>query len=355
MPLNIEYTRNGKPNIIFNNYKYRESYPLKGGEIVWRCLGRTCNATVKTDPDKTTVIIGNGKHSGPHPVTMRSLTSPSTPRTTTPNTTPNGPSAAESGTSIETALPRPSPVAAAAAVADADLPHTPLNVSSQPTCSNNTSTPLLTDIELENKLLKDEVCKLKNQLQTLLDHSIQNDLRLLEYTDQVFAPNSTSSEAENVTSKIDTGVQCSMQTECRDSRCAELKSVVCRLRTTIEVLEADNSELKNTLSSCVCKGNDNKNHKTDWVEVRQNKSAPLKVSNSYGVLSDNIDRLQSHKKHNSNNKTKLKQNKPRQKQYKPRKQTNDVRASLHYTAPKINFSFVNIESDSHGRHIAGLV
>ncbi|KAG8269578.1 hypothetical protein J6590_104665 [Homalodisca vitripennis] len=48
----------------------------KNGEKVWRCLGKTCGATVTTNPDITAVISCKPQQSGHHSVTMRSLASP---------------------------------------------------------------------------------------------------------------------------------------------------------------------------------------------------------------------------------------------------------------------------------------
>ncbi|XP_046666806.1 mucin-7-like [Homalodisca vitripennis] len=46
--------------------------------------GRQLSASIKTDSDVTTVSVSNAKHSGEHPVTMRSLLSPQLqPRPTT--------------------------------------------------------------------------------------------------------------------------------------------------------------------------------------------------------------------------------------------------------------------------------
>ncbi|KAG8271141.1 hypothetical protein J6590_069027 [Homalodisca vitripennis] len=42
----------------------------------WCCMEPSCGATIKSDSERTTVAKVNNKHSGPHPVTMRALTSP---------------------------------------------------------------------------------------------------------------------------------------------------------------------------------------------------------------------------------------------------------------------------------------
>lgn len=77
MSFTIEKSKSGKPCIIFDNYKFREGYAARCGDITWRCLGKTCNATIKTDAEKKTIICTSIKHTGHHPVTLRSLSSPS--------------------------------------------------------------------------------------------------------------------------------------------------------------------------------------------------------------------------------------------------------------------------------------
>ncbi|KAG8241680.1 hypothetical protein J6590_081790 [Homalodisca vitripennis] len=73
MTLLVEHSKNGKPLILVNNYKYRESHCLKNGDRAWRCLGGKCGATVRTNADATLLVSSGGKHQGPHLVTMRTL------------------------------------------------------------------------------------------------------------------------------------------------------------------------------------------------------------------------------------------------------------------------------------------
>lgn len=54
MSLTVHVSKYGKPHITFDNYKLRESYSAKNGNVTWHCLGRTCYATIKTDAKKTT-------------------------------------------------------------------------------------------------------------------------------------------------------------------------------------------------------------------------------------------------------------------------------------------------------------
>ncbi|KAG8254846.1 hypothetical protein J6590_106945, partial [Homalodisca vitripennis] len=72
------------------------------GEIIWRCLGRNCGATIKSNSERTTVTTVNCKHSGPHPVTMRALTSPRMS-----SSLPATPPAAETTTPRSSTTPSP--------------------------------------------------------------------------------------------------------------------------------------------------------------------------------------------------------------------------------------------------------
>ncbi|KAG8335287.1 hypothetical protein J6590_072274 [Homalodisca vitripennis] len=83
MDFTLDYTQKGRPCIIFLKHKYRLKRTLVNGDISWCCLGKNCGASVRTDSHKTVLTVVNEKHSGQHPVTMRSLTpdSPPTPLT----------------------------------------------------------------------------------------------------------------------------------------------------------------------------------------------------------------------------------------------------------------------------------
>ncbi|KAG8335070.1 hypothetical protein J6590_077424 [Homalodisca vitripennis] len=81
MKFTIELSQKGKPCLHYDGYKYREHRTLVNGDINWRCLGRTCGASVRTDQNRTELTVCNKKHSGTHPVTMHTLSqSPATPR-----------------------------------------------------------------------------------------------------------------------------------------------------------------------------------------------------------------------------------------------------------------------------------
>ncbi|KAG8264130.1 hypothetical protein J6590_017148 [Homalodisca vitripennis] len=192
MMFEIELTRNGRPNILIKNHKYRESYTVKSGEIIWRCLGRTCGATVKTNEEKTSITVTQSKHSGPHPVPRRALSSPSVPSpnhvgaTSTPSLTaspvPTAPATTPRRTGAATLSPAP-----VADVTPDDL-HPTLNC------------PLMEQLQ-----------RLKNQLTCVLDHSIESDMRLIQYTDQVFVANTPLLDLPTRASVTRCSVQCDLR------------------------------------------------------------------------------------------------------------------------------------------------
>lgn len=84
MTLLFEPVISGKPHMVLGKHKIRESYTLKSGKILWRCLDRNCKASIKPDAEWTDLILANNTQSDPHPITRRSMSSPqpmSTPKT----------------------------------------------------------------------------------------------------------------------------------------------------------------------------------------------------------------------------------------------------------------------------------
>lgn len=79
----LEESKIGRDTVLFNNYKYRECYSVKSGDIVWRCLGKSCKASIRTNSGKTAIFTANETHTGPHPVTMRTM-SPLSSKNQTP-------------------------------------------------------------------------------------------------------------------------------------------------------------------------------------------------------------------------------------------------------------------------------
>lgn len=335
MSIKLETTKNGKPNILFRNYKYRESHKLKSGEIVWRCLGRICSSTIKTDENQTTIISSNLTHKGPHPVTMRTLTPQ--PSTSTPNTTPS----AASNTSTPRASPSP---------ASTDTP-----------VSSHTPTPApCCELQEENIQLRSEVDALNTEMKNLLDHTIENDTRLLEFTEEVFLANTPREIETPECAKIDRAVQCEPPPRCQDPRCTEMENLVQRLKISIEVLEAEICTLKNEAAQRM---QDSLN--TDWYCIDKKRPTSFFTTNKFDIFNkykENVDR-------------------PNQWQVEPTKITkHDVPRNTHTSRKKYQTSksifekpkkkitkqfhnknlsnvckIVNIEGDSHCRHLASLI
>ncbi|KAG8310104.1 hypothetical protein J6590_070200 [Homalodisca vitripennis] len=112
-------------------------------------------------------------------------------------------------------------------------------------------------MQAENSSLRTQVAELRKQLQDVLDHTIESDRRLLQFTDELFVVNPSRNETPSTSSSvgdtipIEPGEQRS--TECKNRQCTEVRDLVNSLKTTIEVLEAEIEQLKSGSSSCPCK------------------------------------------------------------------------------------------------------
>jgi len=209
MDFTIEVSSKGKPIILYKNFKFRESHTLKSGSISWRCLGRDCKASIKTNADKTSVTEVSLKHTGRHPVTLRSLTpnqrSPalssasSTSRPSTPNKTSSGDTdiSLPPSLSLSQLISTPHTLRSHTSKLPALQP-TPKFESPTPSFDVQTCNPTAPDIAHqcqnntileENATLKIETNSLRQQVKELLDHSIESDTRLLQFTDKIFVAN----------------------------------------------------------------------------------------------------------------------------------------------------------------------
>ncbi|KAG8329911.1 hypothetical protein J6590_075843 [Homalodisca vitripennis] len=390
----LELSKSGKPHILYDNFKYRESYSLKNGEVVWRCLGKTCSATIKTDESKKELITVNAKHTGHHPVTMRSLSTPqrnisppsaslaaelgtSTPRVSSPaaepgTSTPRVSSpAAEPGTSTPrvsspaaepgTSTPRVSSPAAepgkSTSRAPSPAPAAPCDVDP----SSPAAIPLVvSEWEIENSKLKKELELLKEDRKKILNHSIESDTRLLQFTDQVFVAGSRQRHLTR-----DQAVQCE-SVGCLDSRCAENRNLLASLRTTIEVLEAEVAALRAEKKTCECF----KEGDGEWT-IQKNRKLYIKLQNRYHLLPEEKNTIPSRSKTinkkiekqevNKNIKSNSKNiNKAKKKQHARRKNNNRVKTSQLQSdnmgsRKTLDFSSVVIEGDSHARGLAALL
>ncbi|KAG8307513.1 hypothetical protein J6590_018386 [Homalodisca vitripennis] len=172
-------------------------------------------------------------------------------------------------------------------------------------------------MQAENSSLRTQVADLRKQLQDVLDHTIESDRRLLQFTDELFVVNPSRNETPSTSSSvadtrpIEPGEQRS--TEYKNRQCTEVRDLVNSLKTTIEVLEAEIELLKSGSSSCPCKEVKEENS-TQWThEQNQNKHKRLK---------------KQHKQKTRNTET---------------------------SVTPVVFSTVVVEGDSHVRSLAGLV
>ncbi|KAG8315035.1 hypothetical protein J6590_079196 [Homalodisca vitripennis] len=383
MEFSLEKTKTGKPCILYNDNKYRQYRILKNGQISWRCLGRNCGASLKTDPDIKSVIVSGRRHTGPHPPASTPTNWSSTPTSTV-------------SISVSTATASP-PVAMSLALSPERTPLSSLvsatlspdvtMAASSSVLSPSTSTdtpspigtndmdsipaasmPLIRELIVENARLKEEIAQLKTERSDLLNHLIQSDTRLLQYTDQIFVANVSDSDAKSSADEsrrtfADFGVQCELTPDLTKSTvCTVEKSdfsvqcnfltelaqetdeLICSLRTTVEVLEAKVQCLGGKQKPTSCTSEKEK----PWVEVKgkeRNKSKHLKTQQNQ-KQTKNFNRL--------NNFTVGKT-------YGTRKNKNIITPKNTYQQPSStsdNLSkvkSVTIEGDSHARHIAGLL
>ncbi|KAG8331619.1 hypothetical protein J6590_037080 [Homalodisca vitripennis] len=123
----------------------------------------------------TKVTVCNDKHSGVHPVTMRTLSSPlQRPATVVYPYPPHHRLTAVPPASRTLAYSTPGPDV----VPPSKLPYASPSTPLQPASENT--------LLIENARLKAEVAKLKTEVKVILDHLIESDQRLLQFTDTIF-------------------------------------------------------------------------------------------------------------------------------------------------------------------------
>lgn len=99
--------------------------------------------------------------------------------------------------------------------------------------------------------LKKEIeASVKQQVETKLSHSTESDTRLLQFKDKLFVIKTSAVMTESIKHDITPGysdmctmanieVQCDLSVVCQDQQRDENRSIIQRMKTTIEVLEAD--------------------------------------------------------------------------------------------------------------------
>ncbi|KAG8329479.1 hypothetical protein J6590_084912 [Homalodisca vitripennis] len=202
---------------------------------------------------------------------------------TTPSTAPPGPDTPRSGSSTasaSTSVPDTPPAL--------DTPCTPCTgpVYSTPgqvsvltvTPSGGLPSGSPDDLVEEIVILRKEIERLKNEYQGFLNHTIESDTRLLQFTDEIFTVNNSPrvNQIVRASATVDCGIQCELPLDpplepaspavdfggqCDLSknpvssvvcRCADSTELLSEFKTTIEVLEAENLCIKNQLQTCDC-------------------------------------------------------------------------------------------------------
>ncbi|KAG8270357.1 hypothetical protein J6590_087105 [Homalodisca vitripennis] len=193
--------------------------------------------SIKTDPNITALTVCNKKHSGEHPVTMRSLLSPlSRTRSATDAASPTPP-ASDSPPACST--PGPGPCAERHSI---QILHIDQFTGGRDYCvpcvygreTDPWPTPVASSGASDADELASKKCRLKEQIRQLnvdlmrvVDHSIESDTRLLRYTNGIFVARSSLSGVSAGASVRDCAVQCEppVTTCCQVSQCSETRDL----------------------------------------------------------------------------------------------------------------------------------
>lgn len=248
MSFTLEVSKTGRDVIIFNKHKYRQCYKVKNGDIVFRCLGRTCKAFVKTNTEKTGIFDINESHSGPHPITMRALT----PTQHTPGRYRESPNVRAV---LEHSILTPS---SAQATNDMTTPSQGNGLkTSSPTLElarqPQQGEPSTLRVDAENAKLKEQLAILTERLNCVLDHTVESDTRLLQYTNEIFPVNTSHCTPCGEAPVVDCAVQCELDCT-KNSQCEmsilrkeneNLKTELRKCSSDLHVKELENASLKN--------------------------------------------------------------------------------------------------------------
>ncbi|KAG8252123.1 hypothetical protein J6590_066359 [Homalodisca vitripennis] len=214
------------------------------------CLGRSCGASIKTGVTQTLVTVCNQTHTGEHPVTMR----------------------------CRVAAPRTPPAAPAPACSTPSAPTTPTAVPSTDSIPDPPALPAPDPSQLlaDNPALNQKIHDIQQQMKVILDHSIESDQRLLEFTDQVFVARSAVNVPSSPHQSRDQYCQTSDNYQHPCERCSIFKEEVQNMLTTIKTLEEEIKVLKTEKLSLI--------DKTNCTCTQHTNSIPLS-NNKYEILS----------------------------------------------------------------------
>ncbi|KAG8314364.1 hypothetical protein J6590_094258, partial [Homalodisca vitripennis] len=156
-------------------------------------------------------------------------------------------------------------------------------------------------------------------------------------------------------------VQCDFSESaiCVKENCSAIRSVVDSLRTTIEVLEAEVRSLRAAVKSYECGGTTAEN---TWTTV-VGGGRTISVSNRFEPLAIDSRELKSEMNKEQTKSVQIKKRKNRKKKRKSGSQANCLAQVSTRTTPAVDtdskeslsYPVIQIESDSHGRHLAGIL
>lgn len=336
----LEQVKNGKDLILYNTHKYRESYPLISGDIVWRCLGRTCKASITTNNEKSAIYSCKEKHSGSHPKTMRALTP---------------------------ILPQRKHSALPTADLRSPLPTTPLSTPSMSVHDDTASHELQdrdelntldqADLEAENNTLRQELATVRAERQVMLNHSIESDLRLLQYTDNVFlSPVPTTQNSNTPTSnELD---KLKKELDDANNTIRSLERIIATLKEPCNSCVAQREETKNMIESIRCLEKEIESLITTKVSPGTGTSSATNgnLNNRYNVLTDSLLDAASA---DEGFITVVRKNKPQYNKEKPKinkhKKTIKNKTKPETKTVNVPYHNVTVVGDSHARHIASLM
>lgn len=377
MTFKVEQTAQGKPCIVLNGIKYRQCRTLKSGEITWRCLGRTCGAAIRSDAKVSTVSVTNAKHTGNHPVTQRRLSSAATasptasprsssPSLVTPHNAPFTPSTQSTSSTPSSSSTLSTPTQDTPSTSTTPSTQTPSTIFAQSNPSTDftpSTSPLpftpeastivkLKQLEETNSALAKQLEELKAENKSLLDHTIESDMRLLTYTDKIFVDKKSIEHKKHQDTQTDI-----FQVPC--PRCKILKEETIKITDALRIFEEENKLLKlNANLSAPRDVND--------PFPTKNQFEPLSEDTNYGEA-ENIheNKFQIVKRKSSKNnrpRTKNQDNKTQNKnQLKHRIFNKNNGTSKHNdkyyknTNLLLPFKKVAIYGDSHARGLAALI
>ncbi|KAG8243949.1 hypothetical protein J6590_033980 [Homalodisca vitripennis] len=155
-----------------------------------------------------------------------------------------------------------------------------------------------------------------------------------------FVANTPRPDLPTRASMTSCSVQCDLPLDCRDQRRAETRDLVDRLKTTIEVLEAELQSLR--APRC---GSGEGEGSSEWT-VQTKTRHPISTKNRCDILT--TEETDSPKPPNGQNKTRPN----RKKKHRPRRA---IKSYQPVNETYLLFSSIHIEGDSHGRGLAALV